>query len=509
MNGYELVRLQPNQLKKTGDTMTGDLKMSANIVPTTNNARDLGSSSLAFRKIYGSATSADKLTTARGFSINGIRKTFNGESDISWSLTEIGAAATNHNQASSTITAMTGYAKGSSSSAIATTDTLNQAIGKLENKVDSKANSTHTHNYAGSATAGGAATSAVKLQTPRAINGVNFDGTGAITTTMWGTARNIQIGNSTKAVNGSSNVNYTLSDMGAVAFDYNADSGDTDGKDYPRIHVTGKEWLRTPSGGIVPYANGKGYLGRPGRAFYDIHTQHFNGKPMRGYDGRWWNTNVDVGEDGVTELGKYIDFHESNEQTGDYTVRLTALNNILQCSHGFRMKGACYPTTNAQGGHDCGLITNRFYTVYCVNVNQSSDRNLKKDIHYLNDVHSLTKNVKSETPFKDFIKDELRIATYKYKRQQVVEDEEGNKTVEEMPNEEVDSQIGFIAQDIRNTDVGSLFVYGEDGNMSYSPAGFTSVVAKALQEEIKYRDKQIELLEAKIKLLEKKVDALV
>lgn len=188
MNGYELVRLQPNQLKKTGDTMTGDLKMSANIVPTTNNARDLGSSSLAFRKVYGSATSADKLTTARGFSINGIRKTFNGESDISWTLAEIGAAATNHNQPSNTINAMTGYTKGSSSSAIATSDTLNAAIGKLENKVDSKANSTHTHNYAGSATAGGAANSAVKLQTPRsfAINGAskNFDGTSNISWTL-------------------------------------------------------------------------------------------------------------------------------------------------------------------------------------------------------------------------------------------------------------------------------------------------------------------------------------
>ena len=172
-------------------------------------------------------------------------------------------------------------------------------------------------------------------------------------------------------------------------------------------------------------------------------------------------------------------------------------------------RGAMYPLLNAQGGWDCGLINNRFYTVYCVNVNQSSDRNLKKDIHYLDDINALSKDIKSETPFKDFIKDELRIATYKYKRQQVVEDEEGNKTVEEMPNEEVDSQIGFIAQDIRNTDVGSLFVYGEDGNMNYSPSGFTSVVAKALQEEINHRDKQIELLEARIKLLEKKVDALV
>lgn len=168
-------------------------------------------------------------------------------------------------------------------------------------------------------------------------------------------------------------------------------------------------------------------------------------------------------------------------------------------------RGAVFPVLNAQGGWDCGLINNRFYTVYCINVNQSSDRNLKKDIHYLDDVNALSKDIKSETPFKDFIKDELRIATYKYKRQKLIKNEDDTETIRELPNEEVDSQIGFIAQDIRNTDVGSLFVYGEDGNMSYSPAGFTSVVAKALQEEIKYRDKQIALLEEKIKSLEKRI----
>lgn len=448
MNGYELVRLQPNQLKKTGDTMTGDLKMSANIVPTTNNARDLGSASLAFRKVYGSATSADKLTTARGFSINGVRRTFNGESDVSWSLAEIGAAATNHNQASNTINAMTGYTKGSNSSAIASSDTLNAAIGKLENKVDSKANSTHTHNYAGSNTHNGAANSAVKLQTPRNINGVAFDGT-----------KDITVADNTK-----------LPLTGGT--------------------VTGK--ITCPSLNVSTEA-----------IFSNQVKFVYDGTPNR------------LSLRGVTnENQARIKFGNGAEAYSGLGESRLMIDGGLY-TNGFvegvqiRSNGPMFPTTNAHGGHDCGLATNRFYTVYCVNVNQSSDRNLKKDIHYLNDVHSLTKDVKSETPFKDFIKDELRIATYKYKRQQVVEDEEGNKTVEEMPNEEVDSQIGFIAQDIRNTDVGSLFVYGEDGNMSYSPAGFTSVVAKALQEEIKYRDKQIELLEAKIKLLEKKVDALV
>lgn len=40
-----------------------------------------------------------------------------------------------HNQASNTITALTGYAK-STNAAITTSDTLNTALGKLETKVD-------------------------------------------------------------------------------------------------------------------------------------------------------------------------------------------------------------------------------------------------------------------------------------------------------------------------------------------------------------------------------------
>lgn len=44
-----------------------------------------------------------------------------------------------------------------------------------------KANASHTHNYAGSSSAGGAANSATKLATARKINGVAFDGSADIT----------------------------------------------------------------------------------------------------------------------------------------------------------------------------------------------------------------------------------------------------------------------------------------------------------------------------------------
>lgn len=56
-----------------------------------------------------------------------------------------------HNQASNTINAMTGYSKPSSTAAIATSDTLNAAIGKLEKALDGKqasgsyAAASHTH----------------------------------------------------------------------------------------------------------------------------------------------------------------------------------------------------------------------------------------------------------------------------------------------------------------------------------------------------------------------------
>lgn len=56
-----------------------------------------------------------------------------------------------------------------------------------------------------------------QLMTARNINGTSFNGTADITTSIWGTARNITIGSTTKAVNGSINVSWSLSEIGAAA----------------------------------------------------------------------------------------------------------------------------------------------------------------------------------------------------------------------------------------------------------------------------------------------------
>lgn len=67
----------------------------------------------------------------------------------------------------------------------------------------------------------GNASTTTKLQTARQINGTNFNGTANITTSYWGTARTLTIGNSAKSVNGSENVSWTLSEIGAAASRHN------------------------------------------------------------------------------------------------------------------------------------------------------------------------------------------------------------------------------------------------------------------------------------------------
>ena len=97
--------------------------------------------------VSGNAGSATKLATARTLTIGSTGKSFDGSANVSWSLSEIGAAA-----------------------------------------------SSHTHNYAGSSSAGGAANSATKLAT----------------------ARTITIGNKANNFDGSANISFTLADIGAA-----------------------------------------------------------------------------------------------------------------------------------------------------------------------------------------------------------------------------------------------------------------------------------------------------
>jgi hypothetical protein len=97
----------------------------------------------------------------------------------------IAAAGTKlHNQAYTNI--VSGVDSGSTSYANSAGSANSVAWGNVTGKPSTFAPSSHTHNYAGSSSAGGAATSANKLSTPRKIGNASFDGTADITLSQMG-----------------------------------------------------------------------------------------------------------------------------------------------------------------------------------------------------------------------------------------------------------------------------------------------------------------------------------
>lgn len=148
--------------------------------------------------ITSNVASATRLQTARTLTIGSTGKLFDGLENVSWSLTEIGAAATNHlhtfDSLTSKPTTIAGY-----------------GITDAPTKTGTGASGTWGINITGNA---GTAT---KLTTARTINGTSFDGTTNITTANWGTSRTITIGSTGKTVNGSANVVWTLGEIGAAS----------------------------------------------------------------------------------------------------------------------------------------------------------------------------------------------------------------------------------------------------------------------------------------------------
>lgn len=202
--------------------------------------------------VSGNAGTATKLQNARNIKIGNTSKSFNGTADVTWTLSEIGAAPTSHNHTSLTGVTQLQFAAGSSDSAVmkVTTDSantyldfeMNDDVGSdmyrwrfsawdtngatpyfnlmtLTAKDASSAKLTVNGDVTASSFTGtlnGKASTADRLTTARTINGTSFNGSANITTANWGTARTLTIGNSGKSVNGSGNVSWSLSEIGAL-----------------------------------------------------------------------------------------------------------------------------------------------------------------------------------------------------------------------------------------------------------------------------------------------------
>jgi len=183
--------------------------------------------------------------------------------------------------------------------------------------------------------------------------------------------------------------------------------------------------------------------------------------------------------------------HDKINYSSSYGVESYSGYNYFRCGsstlrhdngasgYGWNYKFA--PTTEAI---DLGNSNDwqRWRYLYVQTVFNSSDERHKENITYLDEVNTFTLDDEEATPFLDFIKNDFRPATFDYK---IMREEEGRL--------KSDSQVGFIANDIINSQVGQTFLYDfgteEESDIMYSPSGYTTVVAKALQEEIQVREK--------------------
>lgn len=163
----------PNALKFAG-AVTGSYDGSSAVTITIPNTAN---------------TAKSLIVTLNGGTTEGTDKfTFNGSAEKSINITPstIGAAAATHTHNVSNITglttgrAMVSDANGHPSVSSVTATELSYLDGvtsSVQTQLNNKAALNHTHNYAGSSSAGGSANSAVKLATARNINGTSFDGT--------------------------------------------------------------------------------------------------------------------------------------------------------------------------------------------------------------------------------------------------------------------------------------------------------------------------------------------
>lgn len=185
-----------------GETVSASEKSAWNAKETTSGAQSKADTALTAAKSYTDTKIANLVGTApealdtlqelaeavqgNQAGVTDLLEAVGTKADTSYVNTQLSKKANNVHMHSGSEVLLTSYSKPTSTGALATTDTVNEALGKLEKALDSKqaagsyAAASHNHNstYLGISATAAAAT---KLATARTINGVSFDGTANIT----------------------------------------------------------------------------------------------------------------------------------------------------------------------------------------------------------------------------------------------------------------------------------------------------------------------------------------
>lgn len=259
------------------------------------------------------------------------------------------------------------------------------------------------------------------------------------------------------------------------------------------------------------YGNARGYTEIYGRL--DIRDRGSNIQMMRILTGGDGNGNGN----GHTSLGyyesshggyshyfrgkgkTYIDTHKGLYVAKDVTVGQYLKTDWLGYTSssgwdgnwGIGCSSHFYPTTT---NRCVGTGAHRWQQLYCVaSPNVSSDARNKENVKYMYDqpdVISEFTDVKENDEITthdllDFVLNDLHMVTFDYKQSTEGMEEGEIEMVTSMNNR----QIGFIAQDIENTKVGKYLVTkDQNGILGYESSNWPSIIAGALQQEI--RDRQ-------------------
>ena len=208
-------------------------------------------------------------------------------------------------------------------------------------------------------------------------------------------------------------------------------------------------------------------------------------------DGKWWRgQHPQVNMKGRTGIGKYLDFHGTNESTAPYDA-------CIFYDPGwdyFEFTKGILPETASI--FDLGANSLRWRTVYSVNALNTSDASYKENIKYIpkyeEDIVSIMEEKEKEEDITledlhNFYKNNYQLASFNYIGQ--------NQT-----------EYGFITRDFYEDKVGeSLIIKDESGDM-FSVNSYISSIAGALQYEINIRDKQISNQQNEINELKEMVE---
>ena len=334
----------------------------------------------------------------------------------------------------------------------------------------------------------GNSTTATSLESAVSINGTSFDGSTGITTANWGTSRNMTIGSAVKSVNGSTNVAWTLAEIGAAPVSSNnsitiqADADASSTSEYISLKAGHNELKVTSSAGGTTVTKGSNKLtfngnqvfhsgvsemsltnvGTVGQSTKQITSISPAGIGFTDYiEGNAKDSSIGTHNGGLEFYSSSMYFYPTSSSgvnfNGNVTISPALKNGCVFTSSG--MDSIMHGAFNMGQSMLLGSIA-------CMSVAQMSDRTTKEEIKYLDN------NEDDKLSIDDcynFFLNEFKPVSFKYK-----------KRVVDSP------ELGFIAQDVDETKLSDYILIKKPNQpIGFNNYSFTSALAIAFQKAVK------------------------